>query len=146
MLFCKFFFFFFFFYIVVEVLKTVSESRTLHMLFHWASPLDNLTSNLFVYLHNFNPSYVPSLLVFNFTTSFFVSCYCPWICIVYAYTFLNTTYLVHMILLVCLFSGLVVWNWATNWYVVIWRKPLLLLPALCSFLQCFLCRFMPSLA
>lgn len=69
----------------------------------------------------------------------------------YAYTFLNIDYLVHMTLLACLFSGLVVWHWETNWCVMIWRKPLLLLPVLLSLLEFFLlfyicvCRVMPSL-
>lgn len=55
----------------------------------------------------------------------------------YAYTFLNIDYLVHMTLLACLFSGLVVWHWETNWCVMIWRKPLLLLPVLLNLLEFF---------
>lgn len=68
-----------------------------------------------------------------------------------AYTFLNTAHLVHMILLACLFSGLVVWHWATNWCVVIWGRGSHfscshLYSVSCSGFFLCVCRFMPSLA
>lgn len=119
--------------IVAEVLKTVSESITLHMLFHWASLLDNLTSNLF----NFT-SLIPHMsLPYWSSTSwplFSLVAIAHKYVLMYACTLQNTDYLVHMILLACLFSGLVVWLWEENWCVITWGKPLLPLPVLLIFL------------
>lgn len=51
----------------------------------------------------------------------------------YKYTFLNLTYSLNIILLVCMFTWLIIWHWTTSWCILYWGKPLLFLPA---FLGC----------
>lgn len=81
-------------------------------------------------------SYIPSRMFFNFMASFFISCYCTHIYVdIYIYI-LDTAYLVHITLLVCLFSGLMIWHQTTDWFALPWGEPHLPLPALLSFLQC----------
>lgn len=80
----------------------------------------------------------PTLLKF---ITFFFNCY------VYVFTnthihtytyvtkYINTICSVHI--LVCIFSGLITWNWTTNWCLLPWRSPFLLLWALLGYLGSF---------
>lgn len=68
-----------------------------------------------------NSSIYPSLLSFKFMT-FFINCSYmhTWI---YTYTYiLHKTYSVHIMLFVCLFSGLTIRYWVASWFTLSWGR------------------------
>lgn len=60
---------------------------------------------------------------FLFMNHFYIhTCVCICVC-VYAYIFLNTKYrLLYLILVLCMLSGMRVWDWITSWFALSWGR------------------------